>query len=219
MLWGILGRLAAGLGVLLLLLFLPAGRFDFWQAWFYLGALLIPVAIMGLVLFLRDPQFLERRMQLRESSPTQKRAIGVLSLILIAVFVVPGLDRRYGWSVVPAWAAVFGDILVLIGYAWYALTLRENRFASRVVELHAGQTVIATGPYALVRHPMYLGLSLIFLASPIALASWWGLAPALLFPIALAARIADEERLLLDGLEGYRDYMQAVRYRLIPFIW
>lgn len=201
------------------LIFIPAGTLAYWQAWVYLGLLFAPVAVVGTYLLLRDPVLMERRMRMRETQSAQRQVILVSSLVMVLILVVPGLDHRFGWSVVPTWIVAAADVAVVLGYALFALTLRENRFASRVIEVESEQAVIRTGPYALVRHPMYLAMSVMFVLSPVALGSWWGLVPSIVFPLTLVGRITNEEQLLRAELSGYEDYCQGTRYRLIPFIW
>jgi protein-S-isoprenylcysteine O-methyltransferase Ste14 len=212
-------RFLLGVLVLAAMLFVPSGTLDFWQAWAYLGVLFIPVATFGFFLFTRDPELLEKRMRTRETESTQRRATAAMSLALLAALLIPGFDRRYGWSQVPPYLAVAADLVILLGYLLFVITIRENRYASRVVEVQQDQVVIATGPYALVRHPMYLAATLIFVLSPLALGSYWGLLPAVLFPILLGARIENEELLLRRALPGYDEYTHKVKRRLIPFVW
>ncbi len=219
LLWLTLTRLLAGIVLIGGMLFVPAGTLRYWEAWLYMGLLFAPVAIVGAVLFIKDPELLERRMRTREKESPQKKVIAVSSLILLAVYLIPGFDQRYAWSTVPPTLVVLADILILLGYLLFALTIRENRYASRVVEVQDSQVVIRTGPYALVRHPMYLAVSVIFTLSPLALGSYWALIPALLLPIVLAGRIGNEEQLLRRDLKGYEDYCKQVKYRLLPHIW
>jgi protein-S-isoprenylcysteine O-methyltransferase Ste14 len=214
-----LARFLAGLLLIGGMLFLPAGTLRYWEAWLYMGLLFVPVAIVGAVLFIKDPELLERRLRTQEREAPQKKIIAASSLVLLAMYFIPGFDQRYGWSTVPTTLVVLADILILLGYVLGVLTIRENRYASRVVEVQDGQVVVDTGPYALVRHPMYLAVSIIFILSPIALGSWWALIPALLLPVVLVARIDNEEQLLRRSLAGYEDYRQRVKYRLYPFIW
>ena len=201
------------------MLFLPAGTLGYWEAWVYMGLLFIPVAIVGVVLIIKDPELLERRMRTWEREAHQRKVIAASSLLLLAEFLIPSFDRRYAWSSVPLALVLLADILMMLGYLLFVLTLRENRFASRVVEVQVNQVVISTGPYALVRHPMYLAVSVIFTFTSLALGSFWALIPALLLPVALAARIGNEEQLLRRDLPGYEEYCQKVKYRLVPFIW
>jgi protein-S-isoprenylcysteine O-methyltransferase Ste14 len=214
-----LARFLAGLILVGCMLFLPAGTLRFWEAWLYIGLLFGPAAIVGVVLFIKDPELLERRLRPREREAPQKKVIAVSSLVLLAVYLIPGFDRRYAWSTVPPTLVLAADILILLGYLLFVLTIKENRYASRVVEVQDNQVTVSTGPYAFVRHPMYLAVGVIITLSPLALGSYWALIPALLFPIVLAARIDNEEQLLRRSLAGYVEYCRRVKYRLIPFIW
>lgn len=205
-----------GLG---LIFFVPAGTLDYWEAWVYCAVLLVPFLFVLTYLLRNDPELLVRRMRLNERESAQKRIIRVSSLIFFTGFLIPGLDHHYGWSDIPVEAVLAADILVMVGYALVFLVFRENPFASRVVEVEQGQSVISTGPYALVRHPMYLGTSIMWLATPIALGSFWALPIFLILPVVLVYRIMNEEEVLLRELPGYREYTRKVKYRLIPGIW
>ena len=155
-------RFLAAFILIVCMLFLPAGTLGYWEAWVYMGLLFIPVAIVGVVLIIKDPELLERRMRTREREAPQRKVIAASSLLLLAEFLIPSFDRRYAWSSVPLALVLLADILMMLGYLLFVLTLRENRFASRVVEVQVNQVVISTGPYALVRHPMYLAVSVYF---------------------------------------------------------
>ncbi len=205
--------------VLAAMFFLPAGTLDYWQAWVYMAILLVPMFLV-LVYFLKnDPELLERRMRIKEKEKKQQAIILLSYPVFIAAFLLPGFDRRYGWSSVPAWLVIAADIIVagripvvLPGHA-------ENRFLSRVVEVDQKQKVVSTGPYAVVRHPMYAGILPLYLFSPLALGSFWALIPAAFFPLIIIARIFNEEKVLSRDLEGYRKYARRVKYRLIPGVW
>lgn len=212
-------RVSAAFAVLGLMLFAAAGTLRFWQAWAYLALLLALVAGVLRYLMRRDPALLERRMRLREKAPEQRRIVARSVAVLLALFLVPGLDRRFGWSSVPVAAVLAADALVVLGYLLFLRVLRENPYASRIVEVEEGQRVVTTGPYAVVRHPMYVAVLLIYVATPLALGSFWGLAPAALIPGVLVARILSEERLLREKLDGYRAYAERTRYRLVPGVW
>lgn len=200
-------------------LFLSAGSLRFWQAWVYLAVLFVPVTLVVRYLLRHDPDLLERRLKTREERGPQ-RAVQVLGSVLwLAVLVVPGLDQRFGWSSLPWPVVVAGDVGVLAGYLLFFFVIRENSFASRVIEVQQGQRVVTTGPYALVRHPMYLAVVIMLLASPIALDSLWALIPAVVTPMVLVSRIRDEEAMLMEDLPGYREYAAQTRYRLIPGVW
>jgi protein-S-isoprenylcysteine O-methyltransferase Ste14 len=205
-----------GLG---LIFFVPAGTLDYWEAWVYCAVLLVPCVFVLTYLLRKDPELLARRIRLNEKEPAQRRIIRASSLIFFTGFLIPGLDHRYGWSDIPVEAVLAANVLVIVGYALVFLVFKENPFASRVVEVEPDQRVISSGPYALVRHPMYLGTSIMWLATPIALGSYWALPVFLLLPIVLVYRIMNEEEVLLRELPGYREYTHKVRYRLIPGIW
>ena len=207
---------ALGMGAVF---FLPAGTLAYWQAWVYMGVLLIPMIFVVRRLLTASPRLLERRMQMREREVTQKRLISFSALFFLAAFLLPGFDRRWGWSSVPLPVVLAADAVVLLSYGLTIRVLLENEFASRTVEVMQGQRVISTGPYAFVRHPMYLAVLLMVLASPMALGSWWALLLALSIIPILVVRILDEEKVLARDLEGYAEYRQKVRYRMVPGLW
>jgi protein-S-isoprenylcysteine O-methyltransferase Ste14 len=212
-------RMLAFLVAMGLLLFLPAGTLDYWQAWVYIVVVFTPVIFVGAWLLKNDPALLERRMHTRERQATQKVVIVVSLAWFVLAFVIPGLDRRFGWSNMPAGLVIAADAVVFLGYLVVVWVLRENTYASRVVEVTQEQKVISSGPYARVRHPMYLGTVVMYVFSPLALGSYWAIIPAALIIPILAIRIANEERVLANELKGYKEYMQKTRYRLIPGVW
>lgn len=205
--------------VMLAWLLLPAGTLAYWQAWLYLSILLMPMLAVLAYLLKHDPALLERRMRTREKATQQRRIVRISILIVALAFLIPGFDQRFGWSRVPVALVIVADLLVLLGYGLFFLVLRENSYASRVVEVQQGQKVITTGPYAVVRHPMYLAVLLMGLLSPLALGSYWAMIPMAFVVPVLVMRIRNEEAMLETGLAGYRDYQQDVRFRLIPGIW
>jgi protein-S-isoprenylcysteine O-methyltransferase Ste14 len=202
-----------------LVFFLPAQTLRYWQAWVYMFILLVPMLFVMAWLFRNNPELLARRMRARERERRQRNIQMFGSLVFLGIFLVPGLDRRFGWSSVPPAVVIIADFLVLLAYGLIAVVFKKNRYASRVVEVENGQTVITSGPYRLVRHPMYLGVLIMYILSPLALGSYWAVLPALLLIFVLIARIRNEEKVLAAELGGYREYMQRVRYRLIPGIW
>ncbi|NTU56164.1 MAG: isoprenylcysteine carboxylmethyltransferase family protein [Anaerolineales bacterium] len=212
-------RIVVGLLFIGALLFLPAGTFNYWQAWVWLATLFIPMGVSLVYLLKMDPALLERRTRTNEMRPEQRRIIMASAVYLLIIFILPGFDVRYGWSNVPAWLCLAADGVVLASYILYLLVLKTNTFASRVIEVEQGQQVITSGPYALVRHPMYLAMILMMTATPLALGSYWAMLPSVLFILLLAARAKNEEELLLTELKGYREYTQKVRYRLFPGVW
>ena len=203
------------------LLFVPAGTFDYWQAW-VLVALAISTWISGVFLLRANPTTLQGRTSggpTAETRTVQKLVIGGLWLSLATMLVVSALDHRYGWSAVPTAISVVGDVLVAVGLAVPVLVVSQNSYAAATVRVEAGQEVVSTGLYALVRHPMYIGNLITMVGIPLALASYWGLVFVVPGLIVLALRIRDEEKLLQQELDGYREYTQKVRYRLVPCMW
>jgi protein-S-isoprenylcysteine O-methyltransferase Ste14 len=199
--------------------FVPAGTFRYWQAWTYMAILGIPMLCFVAHLMNKEPELLERRMRTREKERRQKTIISLSLPVFIAVLLIPGLDRRFGWSAVPLVIVIMAEIIVLAGYGLGLLVMRENRYASRVIEVEENQKVITTGPYAVIRHPLYLSGLIIYLFSPLALGSFWALLPASLLIFVYGARIRNEEKVLAEKLPGYLEYLQRVKYRLLPGIW
>lgn len=214
-----LTKLVAGAVLLGLLLFLPAWTFNYFGAWLFLGVLLIPVMIMGAVLFVKAPALLEKRLQDKEKEASQKGVVALSGLMFIGGFVLSALDFRFGWSSVPFWLTISAAAVFLIGYAVFAEVMRENAYLSRTVEVQEGQKVVSTGLYGVVRHPMYLATLLMFLPMTLILQSLWGLIPFTLYPVIIVVRILNEEKVLTEGLEGYAEYKKKVKYRLLPFVW
>lgn len=202
-----------------LMLFFPAGSFEYWQAWLYMGVLFIPCIFVVAYFLKRDPEFLERRLQYKEKEAQQKKIIKFSTLLFIIGFLMPGLDYRFGWSNIPPIVSILANIIVFIGYLLVFLAFKENSYAARTVVVEKGQKVITTGPYAIVRHPMYVGVIIMYSFTPIALGSYY----ALLFfiPIipAIIFRTLNEEKVLLKDLKMYKEYCEKTRYRLIPRIW
>ena len=201
------------------LLFLPAGTFDFWQAWLLIGALFIPMFIAGLVMMWKNPALLRKRLNAREEQAEQKAVVALSGLMFLAAFVLAGLNRRFRWIVLPdavSWAAV---AVFLIAYALYAEVLRENAYLSRPIEVQENQKVVDTGLYGIVRHPMYMATIFLFLSMPLILGSILSFAVMLGYIPVIALRIRNEEAVLEQGLEGYSEYKRRIRYRVIPFLW
>jgi protein-S-isoprenylcysteine O-methyltransferase Ste14 len=212
-------KFVAGLLLLGAALFLPAWTVRYFGAWLFLGVLFIPMLIMGIVMLIKAPALLEKRLNGKEKESAQKGVLALSGLIFPAGFLLSALDFRFGWSHVPLWVVIVASVLFLIGYATYAEVMRENTYLSRTVEVQKGQRVISTGLYGVVRHPMYLATLLMFLPIPLILGSFWGLVPMLLYPVILVIRILNEEQVLTEGLAGYAEYKNKVKYRLIPFVW
>jgi protein-S-isoprenylcysteine O-methyltransferase Ste14 len=203
-------------------LFWPAGTFDYWQAWVYIGVYAVLGVIYSVYIGLTNPDVLRRRMKqgpTAETRPVQKIVAGGIYVIFTAVLVVSALDRRFGWSHMPTPVAVFGQVLVAVGLISTMVVVGQNNYAAATITVEAGQTVVSTGLYGIVRHPMYSGALLLLVGTPLALASFWGLLALIPVPIGLAYRILDEEKALTSELAGYREYMQDVRFRLMPYVW
>ena len=205
-----------------LLLFVPAGTIHYWQAWVYLWIFVGASVLTTLYLMRKDPALLERRMSggpTAEKRPAQKLIMLCTSIGFIALLVVPAFDNRFGWSTVPLGGVVAGDVLVVIGFYFISLVYRENTFASATIEVAENQKVVSTGPYAIVRHPMYASAFLYLLGTPLALGSYWGFVPIAAMMPVLIWRLFDEERFLARDLPGYTEYQKRVRHRLVPFVW
>ena len=200
--------------------FLPACTFNFWEAWLYIGTFSSAMIIFLIFLLRKDPSLLKRRLEMGEKRNKQKWVIGLSNLLFICLFLIPGFDKRFGWSNVPIWLVVLADLIFAMGYLFFFWVMRENSYAAHNVKVEKGvQKVITTGPYAIVRHPMYLAVIIMFGITPLALGSYWGLIPIGLIGVSLYFRISDEEQLLKEELEGYEDYMKQTKYRVLPKIW
>jgi protein-S-isoprenylcysteine O-methyltransferase Ste14 len=204
------------------LLFIPAGTLDYWQGWMFLAVYFASSLAITLYLIKRDPKLLERRMSggpFAEKQTTQRIIMSFASLGFIGLLVVPAFDRRFAWSYLPPYVALAGGLLVALGWLAIFFVFRENTYTSATIELAPDQKVISTGPYALVRHPMYAGAIVMLLGIPIALGSWWGVLVIVAMMPALIWRLIDEEKFLARNLPGYMAYQKKVRYRLIPLVW
>jgi protein-S-isoprenylcysteine O-methyltransferase Ste14 len=205
--------------ILCLGFFVPAGTFRYWQAWAYMGVLLIPMLFMMVYLYRNDPELMLRRMRTREKEAKQKLIIRLSYLFYIPAFLIPGFDFRFGWSSVPLEMVILSDILIILGYMLFAKVMITNRYAARTVEVEEKQQLITSGPYAIVRHPMYSAITLIYFFTPLALGSWWAMIPMTAFLGIIVARTLNEEAVLSRDLAGYKEYMHKTRYRIIPGIW
>ena len=202
-----------------LLIFLPAGTLDFSKGWLMMGLLFGPMFVAGLVMLAKSPAFLEKRLDVKEKRSAQQGVVKLSGLMFIAGFVVAGLDFRFGWSQMPKAVTVVAAVLFLLAYLLYAEVMRENAYLSRTIQVEEGQTVVSTGLYGIVRHPMYMATLLLFLVMPLVLGSWWALIPFAFYPAIIISRLKDEEELLTRELAGYEEYKEKVKYRIIPFIW
>lgn len=214
-----LTKYLAGLVLVGLLLFLPAGTLAWPGGWRLIGLLFLPMLVLGVVLFCKAPALLEKRLQSKEKQAGQSKVVALSGLMFVGGFVLAGLDYRFGWSQLPGWLTAAAGAVLLASYALYAEVMRENAYLSRTVEVQTGQKVIDTGLYGVVRHPMYTATILLFLAMPLVLGSLAGFAVFLLYPALILRRIRGEEELLERELAGYAAYKQKVKYRLFPLIW
>ena len=214
-----LSKFFLGAVVLGLLLFLPAGSFRYWQGWLLMGILFVPMFVAGLVMMAKNPDLLRKRLNAKEQEAEQKTVVKLSGLLFIAAFVVAGLNWRFDWWVLPDWAVWVAAGLFLASYLLYAEVLRENTYLSRTIEVQENQKVIDTGLYGIVRHPMYMATTVLFLAMPLVLASPISFFIMLGYIPLIAMRIKNEEEVLEEGLEGYAGYKKKVKYRVLPFIW
>jgi len=201
------------------LLFIPAGSFRYWQGWVFMAILFLPMPITSVYFLKRDPQLMERRLRTKEKISEQKTIIRWAQWVVFVSLVIPGLDYRFRWSRVPLWLTILSQLIVFAGYLITLWVMKENSFASRTVEIEEGQKVISTGPYRLVRHPMYFGAVLMLLFMSLALGSWWSLPGFLLAIPLIVLRLLNEEKMLCRDLPGYSDYCLRTRFRLFPLLW
>ena len=212
-------KFTLGFVMVAILIFLPAGTFCYPGAWLLIGLLFVPMLIAGFVMMFKSPDLLRKRLDVKEKQAAQKGVLAYAGLMFIAGFVIAGLDFRFGWSIMPRWVVIVASVLFLIAYALYAEVLRENTYLSRTIKVEEGQTVVDTGLYGIVRHPMYAVTILLFLMIPIILGSLYALIVFLFYPAIIIVRLKDEEELLTRELAGYAEYKEKVKYRIIPFIW
>lgn len=201
------------------LLFAPAGTFLFWNAWLFLALLFVPMLIIGIYLWIKQPDLLAKRLSSKEKESEQKQVILMSAVVFVAGFIMAAVDFRFGWSQLPIWLVVVASVLLVISYGLYAEVMRENAYLSRTVEVQENQKVIDTGLYGIVRHPMYSATILLYLSIPLVLGSIYSFLLFLMFPFVIAKRISNEETVLEKGLDGYTSYKQRVKYKIIPFIW
>jgi protein-S-isoprenylcysteine O-methyltransferase Ste14 len=212
-------RFLLGFVFISLLIFLSAGTIRFLNGWLFIGGLLLPMIFALTYLIIKDPELLEKRINLREREEEQKKYVKLSILIYVIAYIIPGLDYRFGWSEVPLWLVLVSLVIMLTGYAMFMIVMLQNRYASRVIEIQKEQKLIDTGLYSFVRHPMYLAATILYLASSLVLGSYYSLIPMAILPFLLGYRIVNEEKVLLKGLPGYDKYMEKVKYRMIPYIW
>lgn len=212
-------KFTCGLLLVGLLIFLPAGTLVFAKGWLLMGLLFGPMLIAGFVMFFKSPDFLAKRLDVKEKRDSQKGVVGLSGLMFIAGFVVAGFDFRFGWSVMPKAVTVVASVLFLVSYALYAEVMRENAYLSRTIKVEQGQKVVDTGLYGIVRHPMYMATLLLFTMMPIVLGSWYALIVFAAYPAIIIVRLKDEEELLTRELPGYSEYKKKVKYRILPYVW
>ena len=214
-----LAKFFLGVIILGILIFLPAWSLHYWQGWLLMGILFVPMFVAGLVMLAKNPDLLRKRLNAKEQEAEQKTVVKLSGLLCITAFVVAGLNWRFGWWVLPDWAVWVAAGLFLASYLLYAEVLRENTFLSRTIEVQENQKVIDTGLYGIVRHPMYMATTILFLAMPLVLASPFSFLIMLGYIPVIAKRIKNEEKVLEEGLVGYAEYKKKVKYRILPFIW
>ena len=212
-------KLLSGLVMIAILLFLPAGTWHYLHAWLFIALLFVPMTMIGIWLYLSQPNLLAKRLGNKEREQQQKNVVALSGLMFISGFVLCALDYRCGWSSVPVWLVVVASVIFLLGYGMYAEVMRENAYLSRTIEVQEGQQLIDSGLYGIVRHPMYTATILMFMAIPLVLGSFWALFVFAIYPILMVLRIQNEEQVLVEGLVGYSEYQKRVKWRLIPFVW
>ena len=214
-----IGKFLLGVVILGLLIFVPAGSLSYWQGWLFMGILFVPMFVAGLVMMTKNPELLRKRLNAKEEEKEQKLVVALSGLIFIAVFLIAGFNWRYRWILLPDWAVWVSAVVFLVCYLLYAEVLRENTYLSRTIEVQENQKVVDTGLYGIVRHPMYSATTLLFLSMPLVLASPISFAIMLLYIPLIAKRIRNEEKVMEEGLAGYKEYKIRVKYKVIPYIW
>ena len=212
-------KFLAGIILTGLLVFLPAGSFAYWQGWLLMGILFIPMFLAGIVMLVKSPDLLSKRLNAKEKESAQKTVVALSGLLFIISFVTAGLNWRLNWWILPDWAVWIAAALFILSYILYAEVLRENEYLSRTIEVQEGQKVIDTGLYGIVRHPMYMATVTMFLSMPLVLGSPISFMIMLGYIPVIAKRIWNEEIVLSEGLDGYKEYMKRVKYKVVPFIW
>lgn len=196
-----------------------AGTFAYWQGWLFCAVTFVWAFCIMVYFFKTNPEFLQRRMRYKEKEVAQKNIVRVSGILFFLGFLIPGLDFRFGWSEVPVWLVIAAEAVIFLGYFVIFSAFKENPYAARTVEVFKGQTIVSTGPYSIVRHPMYAGVIPMYLAMPVALGSYWAIPPFLVTCLVIIFRTLNEEAVLKRDLPGYKEYCKKVRYRLIPFVW
>lgn len=210
----LLGAILVGL-----LIFWPANTINYWNGWLLMGLLFIPMFIAGIVMMIKSPELLKKRLNVKEQESEQKEVIKLSGLMFLAGFIIAGLNYRYSWIILPNSVVIVSAVMFILAYIIYAEVLRENAYLSRTIEVQENQKVVDTGLYGIVRHPMYAATILLFLSMPLVLGSIFSFAIFLVYPFIIAKRIKNEEEVLEKELEGYSEYKKKVKYKMIPFIW
>lgn len=214
-----LGKFLIGLIIIGLLLFIPAGTLNYFNGWLFMALLFIPMFIAGIIMFIKSPDLLRKRLNAKEETNEQKIVILVSGIIFLLSFILAGLNFRFGWFHLSRTAIIIASIIFLLSYIMYAEVLRENMYLSRTVEVSENQKVVDSGLYGIVRHPMYTSTIFLFLSMPLILDSIFSFAVMLIYPIIILFRIRNEEEMLENELDGYREYKEKVKYKVLPFIW
>ena len=214
-----LKKFIAGFVAIGILLFLPAGTFYYWNAWLFVTVLFLPMLFLGIVMLFRSPELLAKRLDAKEKVDEQKWVVALSGIMFLAVFIVAGLNFRYSWHSLPNYLVWIGTVVFILSYLMYAEVMRENAFLSRTIEIQENQKVVDTGLYGIVRHPMYSATLFMFLSIPIILGSMLSFVIMLAYIPIIAVRMNSEEEILEEGLRGYKEYKQRVRYKVIPFVW
>ncbi len=212
-------KFSLGVVLVVVLIFLPAGTLCFFNGWLLMGLLFVPMFLAGIVMMFKNPSLLKKRLDAKENDREQDKVVKLSGLMFLVGFVVAGLDFRFGWLILPKSVVIIASILFLLAYLLYAEVLRENTYLSRTIEIQENQKVVSTGLYGIVRHPMYSATLLLFLSMPLVLGSLYAFIIFLAYPVLIIKRIKNEESFLEQNLDGYTEYKQKVKYRLIPFVW
>ena len=212
-------KILLGILIIGLLIFLPAGTIDYWNGWLLMGILFVPMFIAGIVMMIKSPELLKKRLNVKEKQGEQKQVVLFSGIMFVAGFIVAGLNYRYGWIMIPNILVIISSVIFVLSYILYAEVLRENKYLSRIIEVQENQKVIDSGLYGIVRHPMYMATIFLFLSMPLILGSIYSFFIFLLYPIIIAKRIKNEEEVLEKELPGYKEYKEKVKYKMIPFIW
>ena len=212
-------KIALGILLMFLLIFVPANTWNYWNGWLLIGLLFIPMFVAGIVMMIKTPELLKKRLNIKEKQSEQKTVVLLSAIMFIAGFIIAGLNFRYGWTRIPDLIVIIASVLFVLAYILYAEVLRENQYLSRTIEVQENQKVVDSGLYGIVRHPMYSATIILFLSMPLILGSIISFAIFLVYPIIIAKRIKNEEELLEKELNGYKEYKEKVKYKMIPFIW